>query len=76
MQDQKRYDYQELLEKAMKPRAEQSDIETLAEWFWMYGENYWNGDYFEIDCFHVLRPIYEEDENGDYKIVRHEISYS
>ena len=53
--------------------ASQEDIENLADWFWHYGENYWNGEYFGIDEIHVLIPIYEEKEDGEFEIVRHEI---
>lgn len=68
-----RYSYEELEAKAMRPDASQEDIENLADWFWHYGENYWNGEYFGIDETHVLVPIYEEVADGEFEIVRHEI---
>ena len=69
-----RYSYTELFEKAVRSDARQEDIENLAEWFWIYGASYWNGEYFGIDDCHVLRPIYGNDENGKTVIIKHEIN--
>lgn len=59
------YSYQELLEKAMAPDAEQIDIDTLGEWFQTYGMTYWNGERFDIDGFHSIRPVQVYDYYDD-----------
>ena len=69
------YDYEELKEKALKFDATQQDIDALANWFENWGNDYWNGEYFEIDAEHRLFPIYKEIENDDgtYDLIGYEI---
>ena len=55
-----RYDYEELAEKATRYNATKEDIENLAEWFERFGDIYWNGEYYEIDKYNSLYPVYEE----------------
>ena len=33
-----------------------------AEWFIRYDNKDWNGEYYQIDKDHVLRPIYDWDD--------------
>ena len=68
-----RYSYEELKAKALAPDAEQHDIDNLGDWFVLYGDNYWNGEYFEIDSYNRLYPIYEEDEDGELVMLGFEI---
>jgi len=59
------YEYDALLEKAMSAEATQTDIDALGNWFENWGNDFWNGEYFEIDKDHRLYPVYEEIENED-----------
>lgn len=67
-----RYEYQELVEKALATGAKE-DIEALAEWFKQYGDMYWNGEYYEIDKYTRLVPVYEETEPDEWECVSWEI---
>ena len=67
-----RYDYEELKKKAIAPSAPQIDIDTLGAWFDSYGNEYWNGEYYDVDGLRLF-PIMEEiDEYGDYEITGYE----
>lgn len=59
-----RYNYEELVKKALSPDATKEDVERLDAWFCRYGVQYWNGEYYEIDGTHRLYPIF--DEHGLY----------
>lgn len=61
-----REQYAELEQAALAPTATQEDIDRLGEWFEQFGECYWNGEFYVVDDTHRLRPIDEEDEDGDY----------
>ena len=52
-----RYKYSELLQKATRKNATQEDVDRLVEWFQQYGDQYWNGEYFDADGYQ-LRPVY------------------
>jgi len=58
--------YQELKHKALSADATQEDINLLGKWFELYGESYWNGEFYDVDGTHQLRPVDVEDEDGDY----------
>ena len=58
--------YQELEHKALSADATQEDINLLGKWFELYGESYWNGEFYDVDGIHQLRPVDVEDEDGDY----------
>lgn len=59
-----KYDYQELLERALKT-GDDDDIGNLAEWFDIYGADYWNGEYYDASIpgepsgYRKLYPIYD-----------------
>lgn len=67
------YDYEELVEKALAFDATQEDINALGEWFDSHGWDYWNGEYFEIDRYHSLYPVYKEVAEDNFEIVGYEI---
>lgn len=62
------YKYQEYRKKAIEYPTEEN-LNTLAEWLFMWGGNYWNGEAWDIDNGMRLYPIY--DENGN--IIKYEI---
>ena len=67
-----RYEYQDRVEKALASGAKE-DIEALAEWFEQYGDIYWNGEYYEIDKYTRLVPVYEETAPDEWERVGWEI---
>lgn len=58
--------YQELEKAALSADATQEDINALGKWFELYGESYWNGEFYDVDGAHQIRPIDIEDEDGDF----------
>ncbi len=67
------YDYNELKNNALNPNATQDDINALGEWFEQYGDEFWNGEYFEIDSEHRLYPQYREIDEDEFEICGYEI---
>ena len=68
-----KYDYEDLVSKALSAKATQKDINNLGKWFDRYGSMYWNGEYYEIDSNHNLFPVIEVDEDGECKTVGWEV---
>lgn len=70
------YDYQELKEKALSTDSTQADINNLGEWFELYGDKYWNGEYYSVDD-NRLYPIYKRIDDDEleeqYEIIGYEI---
>lgn len=62
------YDYKELFEKAVSKEATQDDIKKLYDWFQQYGQQYWNGEYFETEKNLRLYPIYKK-VNDDFILI-------
>ena len=68
------YDYKELREKALSPDATQADVDALGEWFRVYGDRYWNGEFYDADNGRELRPVYKWDEDlGQGEVVGYEL---
>lgn len=63
----KEYCYEEYLNKA-KSNPTKENLLNLANWFNLFGVEYWNGESFIIDNNHSLKPIYDitPDEKYDY----------
>ena len=61
------YGYKEYLNKA-KSNPTKENLLNLANWFNLFGVEYWNGESFIIDNNHSLKPIYDitPDEKYDY----------
>lgn len=53
-----KYSYDELKGKALGADATKADINELGKWFWLYGSQFWNGEVYDIDGAHSLKPIY------------------
>lgn len=68
------YEFKELAEKALETGAPE-DLNNLGEWFQNYGSSCWNGECWEIDKNNSLRPVMEENEDGDFEIVGYELGY-
>lgn len=66
-----RYDYKELKRNVLE-NENQANIDRLGEWFQLYGEQYWNGEYYDADDFKLI-PICEENECGQYEIKGYQI---
>lgn len=70
------YDYEELKNKALTTDATQDDINALGEWFELYGDRYWNGEYYSVDN-NRLYPIYQRIDDDEleeqYEIVGYEL---
>jgi hypothetical protein len=66
------YDYSELRAAAFAPNATKDDILTLYRWFELYGDMFWNGEYYDADNGIRLYPVYEENSD-DFDVVDVEI---
>lgn len=58
--------YKELEKKALSADATQEDINRLGKWFELYGERYWNGEYYRVTEDVRIVPVDIEDEDGDF----------
>ncbi len=58
--------YQELEKAALSSDATQEDINALGKWFELYGERYWNGEYYRVTEDVRIVPVDVEDEDGDF----------
>jgi hypothetical protein len=67
------YDYEDLKSKALAADAAPEDLSALGEWFELYGDRYWNGEYFRVEGGHRLYPIYEEVEEDEFEIKGYEL---
>lgn len=67
-----RYQYAELLAKATRPDATDEDLFALGSWMQVYGDDYWNGECWDISDegqpsgSRLLYPISTEDDDEDY----------
>ena len=65
------YEYQELKEKALS--GDQEAINDLGQWFELYGDNYWNGEYYNVEGSR-LYPVYGNEEyDEDGKLIQSDI---
>lgn len=69
------YNYDELLAKALDPKAAQVNIDALGEWFERFGNwrQDWNGEYWAIDGQLRLYPIWEQVDDDDFNCIGYEI---
>lgn len=58
------FDYHELRAATIAPNATQDDINRLGEWFNRYGEESWNGEYYDADGYRLF-PVVEWDEENE-----------
>ena len=67
MYDVSYYDYETLKAAALADGATEEDIDALGEWFRLYGEVFWNGEYYDVEGWR-LYPFYVDD-GYNYNIV-------
>ena len=65
------YSYQEL-KAAVVAHPTTENINELGEWFNRYGNDYWNGEYYDADEFRVY-PVYEEVEEDEWELKGYEV---
>lgn len=62
------YNYKELESAALTFGASQEAINDLGRWFSIYGEEYWNGEYYDINGRDRLYPVYKEVAEDEYEL--------
>ena len=65
------YAYEDL-KAAVIADASEANVNALGEWFSCYGNNYWNGEYYDADDFR-LYPVYTEVNEDEFELVGYEI---
>lgn len=68
-----RYSYAELRERATAADATQTDIDSLGKWFELYGNDDWNGEYYDADGISIYPVIVWDDEMDHGETVGYEI---
>lgn len=63
-----KYNYNKIKEKATRANAKQPDIDALGVWFSLYGDTYWNGEYYDAEEYRVF-PIFKWDEENDIGLI-------
>jgi hypothetical protein len=66
-----RYDYQELREK-LNGKHTQDDVNALGEWLSQYGDDSWNGEYYDADGLKIF-PVYNQISEDEFDLVGYEI---
>lgn len=65
------YSYEEL-KAAVIADASGANVNALGEWFSNYGNDYWNGEYYDADDFR-LYPVYTEVGEDEFELTGYEI---
>ena len=65
------YSYEEL-KAAVIADASRANVNALGEWFSNYGNDYWNGEYYDADDFR-LYPVYTEVNEDEFELTGYEI---
>ena len=65
------YSYEEL-KAAVIADASGANVNALGEWFSNYGNDYWNGEYYDADDFR-LYPVYTEVDEDELELTGYEI---
>ena len=65
------YSYEEL-KAAVIADASGANVNALGEWFSNYGNDYWNGEYYDADDFR-LYPVYTEVDEDGFELTGYEI---
>ena len=66
-----RYSYSELLE-AVKAKATPDNVNALGAWFEQYGDQFWNGEYYDADGLRLF-PVYVEVSEDQFEITAYEV---
>ena len=67
------YDYEELREKAMAPDATKEDRFALLDWFVLYGDCFWNGEYYDLGGYRLYQVIEMDEDEVQGEVVDVEI---
>ena len=65
------YAYEDLKAAVIADPSEEN-VNALGEWFSSYGNDYWNGEYYDADDFR-LYPVYTEVDEGELELTGYEI---
>ena len=65
------YAYEDL-KAAVIADASEENVNALGEWFSSYGNDYWNGEYYDADDFR-LYPVYTEVNEDELELTDYEI---
>ena len=65
------YAYEDL-KAAVIADASEENVNALGEWFSSYGNDYWNGEYYDADDFR-LYPVYTEVDGDELELTGYEI---
>ena len=60
------------LKAAVIADASEENINAIGEWFNSYGNDYWNGEYYDADDFR-LYPVYTEVNEDELELTGYEI---
>lgn len=66
-----RYSYSELLE-AVKSNETPDNVYALGAWFEQYGDQFWNGEYYDADGLRLF-PVYVEVSEDQFEITGYEV---
>ena len=65
------YAYEDLKAAVIADSSEEN-VNALGEWFGRYGNDYWNGEYYDADDFR-LYPVYAEIDEDEFELTGYEI---
>ena len=68
-----RYDYEDLEKRATAPGAAQLDINNLGRWYELYGDSFWNGEFYNHNG-KKLYPIYKQIASDEWEIIGYTFS--
>ena len=66
-----RYSYSDLLE-AVKKNETAENVNALGEWFEQYGDQFWNGEYYDADGLRLF-PVYVAISEEQFEITGYEV---
>ena len=64
------YDYKDL-KAAVDANPSQENINALGEWFSNWGNDFWNGEYYDADDLRIF-PVYKEVEEDEFELIGYE----
>lgn len=65
------YAYEDLKAAVIADSSEEN-VNALGEWFSNYGNDYWNGEYYDADDFRLC-PVYTEVNEDEFELTGYEI---
>lgn len=64
------YSYKDL-KAAVDTNPTPENINALGEWFDHYGNDYWNGEYYDADDLRIY-PVYKEIDEDNFELIGYE----